>query len=505
MKSTLESLSPTRVRIVIEMPPEDLQPAVDKAFRKIASQVNVPGFRRGKVPTRIIEQRFGRAVVVQEALEEAVPAAYEEAIAEHGIEALGQPEIVIDQDLGALEAQDSVEFVAEVDIRPEVTLPDYSELAIEVADNEVTDESVDEQLDELRERFASVTPVERAVAEGDLVVVDVVGESDGEEIEDFTSAGMTFEVGTGKMIEGFDAAVAGASEGDTVEFVHIPVEGDHAGKEIALKVTVKGVRERELPEADDDFAQLASEFDTIDELRADLRDRLARVKLVEQGIEARDKINEFLLENTEIPVPEGVLSQMVEQHFADGHGDDSHREEVTEQTRESLRTQFLLDALADQLEVEVAQDDVTQWIVQQAPRYQMTPDQFVQALVQADQLSSALGDVRRAKALSVVLEQAVITDASGRPVDLTALDVVEEGEEADADELADEELDELDAEVLTDEADEDVAAEVELEAELEAELEVELEAELDAEDAAEAAADSDEADEVETPANRETE
>jgi trigger factor len=290
---------------------------------------------------------------------------------------------------------------------------------------------------------------------------------------------MTFEVGTGKMIAGFDDAVTGASEGDTVEFVHIPVEGDRAGQEIALKVTVMGVRERELPEADDDFAQLASEFDTIEELRADLRERLARVKLVEQGIEARDKISEFLLENTEVPLPESVLTQMVEQHFKDGHGDESHREEVVEQTRESLRSQFLLDALANQLEVEVAQDDVTQWIVQQAPRYQMTPDQFVQALVQADQLSSALGDVRRAKALSVVLEQAVITDASGRPVDLTALDVVEEVD-ADDDMYADD-VEDPEADALIDEADADAAADAEIEAEVEAEVEAEAEADVEAE------------------------
>ncbi len=455
MKSTLESLSPTRVRIVVEMPPEDLQPALDNAFKKIASQVNVPGFRRGKVPARIIEQRFGRSVVLQEALEEAVPAAYEQAIAEHEVAALGQPNIVIDQDLAGLGEDDAVEFVAEVDIRPELELPDFSELAIEVSDNEVDDESVAAQLDELRGRFATVTPVERAVADGDLVVVDVVGEHEGDELDEYTSAGMTFEVGTGKMIPGFDDAIVGATEDDTVEFTHTPDEGDHAGKEILLKVTVKGVRERELPEADDDFAQLASEFDTIEELRDDLKTRLARVKLVEQGIEARDKINEFLLENTEIPVPESLLDQMVEQHFADGHGDDAHREEFVAQTLEGLRSQFLLDTLADQLEVEVSQDDVTQWIVQQAPRYEMTPDQFVQALVQADQLSNALGDVRRAKALSVVLEQAVITDASGRPVDLTALDeVVEEDEELEIDEA------EADEAKRTSEADEAEADEI---------------------------------------------
>ena len=462
MKSSLETVSPTRVRITVELPPEALRPALDNAFRKIAQQVNVPGFRRGKVPARIIEQRFGRAAVLEEALQEAVPAAYQEAIDEHGVKALGQPEIVIDQDLTTLGEDEPVEFVAEVDVRPELVLPDFAALPIEVADNDVTDEDVAEQLDELRGRFATVTPVDRAVADNDLVVVDVAGEVDGEEVTEYTAAGMTFEVGSGKMIPGFDDAVRGAVEGDVVEFSHTPEDGDHAGAEIALKVTVKGVRERELPEADDDFAQLASEFDTIDELRDDLRTRLARVKLVEQGIEARDKINEYLLANTEIPVPEGLIEQTIDQHFADGHGDDDHRAEFEAETRESLRSQFLLDALADAVEVQVEQDDLTQWIMQQAPRFQMTPDQFVQALVQADQLTNALGDVRRAKALSVVLEQAVITDASGRPVDLTSLD--EDDEDFDD---ADEDMYAFDDDVDTDavDAEREAAAEAELEAE----------------------------------------
>ena len=485
MKTSLEKISPTRVRLTVEMAPEQLRPAVEKAFRDIAAQVNIPGFRKGKVPARIIEQRFGRAVVMQEALETAVPEAYQAALAEHALDALGQPDIVIDQDLSALGDDDAVEFTAELDIRPELVLPDYEAIEVEVADNEVTDADVDEQLDELRSRFATVTPVERAVADGDLVVVDVVGEADGEEVSEYTSSGMTFEVGTGKMIAGFDEAIVGASEGDTVEFTHTPDEGDFAGRAIELRVTVKGVRERELPEADDDFAMMASEFDTVEELRDDLRTRLARVKLVEQGIEARDKINEYLLENTEIPIPQAALEQMVEQHFSDGHGDDDHRAEVTEQTRESMRSQFLLDALADAVEVEVSQDDVTQWIVQQAPRYQMTPDQFVQALVQSDQLSNALGDVRRAKALSVVLEQAKITDASGRPVDLTALDEPETDDDLDSDDedFDDEDIDEYD--YLDAEAEEQ--ADAEAEAAEEAAEAAAAAADAAAEDAAEAA------------------
>ena len=428
MKSSLEKLSDTRVRLTVEMPFEELQPSLDAAYKRIAGQVNIPGFRKGKVPARIIEQRFGRGVVLEDALNEAVPAAYEAAVAEQGVTALGQPQINIDQNLDELTDGSEIVFTAEVDVRPEIELPEYKGLAVEVADVEVTEADINEQLDELRGRFATVTPVERAAADGDLVVVDVTGTLDGVEVEEFSGTGMTFQIGAGNMIEGFDDAVRGQSEGDTATFRHTPPEGPLAGKEVELLVAIKGVRERELPTADDDFAQLASEFDTIAELRGDLAQRLARVRLVEQGIEARDKLAERLLESVEVPVPEGVLADMLEQHFSDGHGDDEHKAQVEEETRTSLRSQFLLDAIADAEELDVDQEELSQWIMQQAPRYQMTPDQFIQALMQANQLSNAFGDVRRGKALTVVLENAAITDASGRVVDLSALDEIEDDE-----------------------------------------------------------------------------
>ncbi len=441
MKSTTETVSPTRVNISIELEPADLKPALETAYRQIAQQVNIPGFRKGKVPAKLLEQRFGRGMVLQEALQDAVPRAITDALVEHEVDALGTPNVVIDQDLSEVGEADSISFVAEVDVRPEIELPDYRGMSVQVADAEVTDEDVDEQLTELRGRFAKVTPVERAVADGDVVVVDVKGVADDEAVEEYSGAGMSFEVGAGNMIPGFDDAVRGASEGDVVEFLHVPTDGDYADREITLSVTVKGVRERELPEADDDFALMASEFDTIDELRDDLRLRLERSKLVDQGIEARDKLAEALLEDLDIPVPQQLLAQLMEQHFSDGHGDEDHREEFAGETMHTLRSQFLLDAIAEAEDVEVAQDDISAWIMQQAPRYGMTPDQFVQALLQADQLNAAIGDVRRAKALSVVLEAAEITDASGRPVDLKALDVDDEAEEDEAeleDELDDE-------------------------------------------------------------------
>jgi trigger factor len=269
---------------------------------------------------------------------------------------------------------------------------------------------------------------------------------------------MTFEVGAGSAIDGFDDAVRGASADDVVTFTYVPADGDFADQTVDLEVTVKAVRQRDLPEADDDFAMLASEFDTVDELREDLRERLERVKLVEQGIEARDKLADELLEEADVPVPEGLLAQLVEQHFSDGHGDDAHREEFVGDTSKTLRQQFLLDAIADAEGLEVSQDDIGQWLIQQAPRYNMTPDQFIQALIQSDQLSSAIGDVRRGKALSLVLEHAEITDASGRVVDLDALDQADEDVEeleAEIDEVADEVLAESEAAADEDLDDED--------------------------------------------------
>ena len=465
VKSSLETLSATRVRLTVEVPPEDLRPALDAAYKKIAAQVNIPGFRRGKVPASIIERRFGRAVVLEEALNDAIPSAYQAAVEEHAVRALGQPDVNIEQDLTELGDDEVVSFTAEVDVQPAIELPQYKGRPVQVADAEVTEDDVEEQLTELRSRFATVTPVDRAVADGDLVVVDVSGEIDGEAREEFSGTGMTFEVGGGSAIDGFDDAVLGASADDVVSFTHEPSQGDFEGQQVELTVTVKAVRQRELPDADDDFAQLASEFDTLDELRDDLRERLSRVKLVEQGIEARDKLAEELLEEAEVPVPEGLLAQLVEQHFSDGHGDDAHREEFINDTKRTLRQQFLLDAVADAEGVEVSQDDIGQWLMQQAPRYNMTPDQFLQALIQADQLGSALGDVRRGKALSLVLENAEITDASGRVVDLKLLDAEDsDAEELEADvataaeELAAEEA-EAAAAVVEDEATEDEATE----------------------------------------------
>ena len=440
MKSTVENLSDTRVKLTVEIPFEDLQDSIQQAYKRIASQVNVPGFRRDKVPTRIIDQRFGRGVVLEEVVNAEVPKAYDEAVRSNELRPLGQPEVEVTQ----IEDGELIAFTAEVDVTPQFDLPDYKGLEVEVSDSVVSDEDVDEQVEQLRKRFATVTPVERAAETGDLVLVDVKGELDGEELEDFAGTALTFEVGAEGMIEGFSEAVTGKSEGDTVTFDHTPDEGPYEGKSISVTVDLKGVRERTLPEADDEFAQLASEFDTVAELRDDLRTKLQGNRLVEQGYEAREKLAERLLELVDFPLPEAFLQAQIGEHFADGHGDDEHRAEVEENTRQSLKTQLVLDKIADTEDLGVEQAELIQWLVQQAPRYGMSADQFANALAEAGQVGTAVADVRRGKALALVMQEAKVTDASGKTVDLSALDAGAVDDLADAieDEILEEEYEE---------------------------------------------------------------
>ena len=424
MKSTVENLSETRVKLTVEIPFEDLEDSIQQAYRSIASQVNVPGFRRGKVPSRIIDQRFGRGVVLEEVVNKEVPKAYDDAVRENELRPLGQPDVEVTQ----IEDGELISFTAEVDVTPDFELPDYAGIEVEVADSVVSDEDVEEQVEQLRKRFATVVPVERAAEEGDMVLVDVAGELDGEQLEDFAGAALTFEVGAEGVIDGFAEAVTGTSEGDTVTFEHTPDEGPYEGQTVTITVDVKGVRDRTLPEADDEFAQLASEFDTMDELREDLKVKLQGNRLVEQGYEAREKVAEKLLELVDFPLPEAFLQAQLSEHFHDGHGDDEHRAEVEENTRTSLKTQLILDKIADAEQLGVEQAELIQWLVQQAPRYGMSADQFANALAEANQVGTAMADVRRGKALALVLQQAKVTDASGQVVDLTKLDQTDESQ-----------------------------------------------------------------------------
>ena len=420
MKSDVETLTPTRVKLTVEVPFEELQPSMDAAYQRIAQSVTIPGFRKGKVPARIIEQRFGRGAVLEEAANDALPKAYEDALREHEIVPLGQPEL----DLDELEDGKPLSFRAEVDVRPAFDLPAYDSLTVTVANVEASDADVDEQLDGLRGRFASLKDVERASVDGDVLLIDISGATaEGDAVEDLSGSALSYELGTEGMLPGFDEAVRGAEKDETRTFEFTPQNGDWTGLPLTVTVVVSGVRERELPELDDDFAQLASEFDTAAELRDDMRERLLRMKRMEQGSEARNNVLDVLMDAVEIPLPENLIASEVEAHFEDGHDSgEEHRAEVEEQTRQGLKSQFLLDKIAEKEEITVGESELSAWLIQQAPRYGMSPDAFAKALVEAGQVQMAMQDIRRAKALALVLESASVVDADGNAIDLKALD-----------------------------------------------------------------------------------
>ena len=460
MKSSVETLSPTRVKLAVEVPFEELKSSLAEAYKAIGSQVRVPGFRPGKVPARIIDQRVGRAAVLEEAINKALPKAYSDAVRETGVKALGQPDIEVTE----LADNDHVAFTAEVDIRPEISVPAYDGLAVTVEDANVSDEEVAEQFEALRVRFGTLKGVEREVQAGDFVSIDLAATVDGEEVEGGSAQGMSYEVGSASLIEGLDDAILGKSAGDSADFASKLAFGDHAGTEAQITVTVKSVKERELPEADDDFAQLASEFDTIEELRTDLRTRLDRVKVLGQGAEARDKVLELLVEQTEVPLPQSSVDAEIEWREHDvvhqlGHDDDAFakyleaegksKDEFTAELREvaekSVKTQFILDSIADAEAVSVSDAELTEYIVRQAQRYGMAPQEFADQIVQAGNIAALVADVRRNKALATVLEAATVTDASGNRVDLSSLSTPEgQAELEDLEDAAGEELDEAD-------------------------------------------------------------
>jgi trigger factor len=436
VKSDLETLNPTRVKLTVEVPFAELKPSLDAAYRKIGGQVSIPGFRKGKVPPRVIDQRFGRAIVLEEAVNEALPGLYGRAVEENDVQVLGQPEV----DITEIEDGQHLKFTAEVDVRPQFELPEYEGLEVTVDDADVTDAEVDEQVDGLRERFATLTGVDRAAADGDFVSMDLSATVDGQAVDELTAKGLSYQVGSGSLLDGLDEAVTGLSVGDAKDFPTTLVGGDHAGKEATVTVEVKSVKERELPELDDDFAQTASEFDTLEELRADVRKRVADMKAVQQGVQARDKVLEALLSKVDIPLPEGVIKAEIDSRnhnlahqleaagmsrddFLAGEGQTAEEfdADIEKRTREAMTAQFVLDKVVEKEQLSVNEQELTQHIVRSASRYGMGPDQFAQQIVSAGQVPVLVSEVVRGKALALVLEKAVVTDESGRPVDLEAL------------------------------------------------------------------------------------
>ncbi|OEV12092.1 trigger factor [Streptomyces nanshensis] len=448
MKSAVETLNPTRVRLTVEVPFEELKDSLDAAYKKINQQVTVPGFRKGKIPARVIDQRFGRGAVLEEAVNDALPKLYQSAVEEGELNPLGQPEV----DITDLKDNELLSFTAEVDIRPEITIPDFSGIEVEVEAAEVSDEDVDKAVEQLRERFASTTVVERAAAEGDVVKVDLEAKVDGEVLEDGVAEGVDYTIGSGELLDGIDGAVTGLEAGGEATFTSELKGGSAAGKEAEVAVKVQTVSARELPELDDEFAQLASEFDTLEELREDSRKRLEQQKKYEQATEAQEKVLDALLALVEVPVPDKLLAEevstrkdnLVNNQLAQmgldlatylsmqEKSEEDFDAELKEQAEKGIRTQFVLDELVSTEKLNVSQEELTEHLMRRAQSSGMSPDQFAQAVVEGGQVPMLVGEVARGKALATVVEKATVKDTNGEVVDLDDEDETAETVEAES-------------------------------------------------------------------------
>tara|TARA_B100000686_G_scaffold107736_1_gene114722 strand:- start:76 stop:1533 length:1458 start_codon:yes stop_codon:yes gene_type:complete len=431
--STVEKLSPTRVKLLLSITPDELKPSIAHAYEHIAKDVQIPGFRKGKVPAPIIDQRIGRGAVLEHAVNDGLDRFYREAVEAQELRVIGRPSADITEWPNEKDFSGDLKVEIEVDVRPEVTLPALDSLTVEIEAVEVDEAAVDAELDKLRARFGTLITVDRPATSGDFVELDLVATIEGAEID--RAEGVSYEVGSGELLEGIDEAIESLTAGEDTTFRSKLVGGDHAGEEAEVAVTVTSVKERELPEADDDFAQIASEFDTIAELRESLRTTASQQSGLQQTSAARDKLVDLLLEQVEIPVPAGLIEDEVHQHL-EGEGrleDDEHRAEVTEASEKQFRTQMILDKLTETYDVKVSQDELTQYLIQSAAQYGMSPQDFVNAIQQGNQLPAMVGEVARSKALVHALRDVKIVDTTGAAVDLSAHLILGE-DEAEAEE-----------------------------------------------------------------------
>ncbi len=432
MKSSVEQLSDTRVKLTVNVPFEDLGTEIDQAYAAIAQQVNVPGFRKGKAPRQLIDARFGRGPILEQVVNDMLPTRYERACQENELTVLGQPEI----DITKIEDGEFVEFTAEVDVRPEIEVPDFAEIEVTVPALKVDEEAVEEELTQLRERFGELKDTNRKLKTGDFAVIDLKATVDGEVVEEATTEGLSYEVGKGDLIDGLDTALRGLKTDEETEFTTTIVAGEHKDKEATVAVRVQQTKERKLPEVDDEFAQLASEFDTAEELRESTRGQVEENKKGQQAAAIRDEVLKAALAKTDFALPETVVDEQVHQQLHQLLGQMAHdeaalaqvlesqgltREEFDAQSRkdseEAVRTQLFLDTLAEQENPEVSQQELTDHILFTAQSYGMDPNQFIGQLQQSGQIANLFADVRRGKALAAAICRVSVKDEDGNDVD----------------------------------------------------------------------------------------
>ena len=421
MKTTVENLSPTRAKLTITVSPEELQPAIKHAYEHIAEQVQIPGFRKGKVPAPLIDQRVGRQAVLEHAVGEGLEGYYRQAVVDEKVRPMGRPEADVQTWPNEKDFSGDLVVTVEVPVRPEITVPDVSKIKVEVEPVTVTADDLMDELDRVRSRFGTLVAVDRPAKKGDFLQIDLTASIGGDVVD--TAESISYELGSGELIEGIDEALDSLTAGESTTFESTLLGGDHEGEKAQVAVTVKSVKERELPAADDDFAQLASEFDTIAEFKESLKGEIERRKTFDTGREARSKLIDTLIDTVDIPLPEGIVEDEVHRHL-EGEGrleDTVHRAEVELESTKTFKQQILLDTVAEAEGIEVSQDELSTYIFQGAMQYGMAPEEFMQILTQNNQIGSVVADVARNKALTVLVERANVVDTKGKKIDLAAL------------------------------------------------------------------------------------
>ena len=429
VKSTVETLEPTKVRLTVEVPYEEMSSEMAKAYKDIAEQVSIPGFRKGKVPARIIDQRFGRAAVIEQVVNEVLPGHYSDAVAEQGLRPMAQPEVEVTEIPNTTGEQGGqLIFTAEVAVVPDFELPEFDENTVITVDStEVTEEDVTAELDELRGRFATLKTITRKAKTGDYATIDMVATVNGEEVDSVSE--VSYEIGSGTMLDGQDKALRGTKADEVVTFVSTLKGGEHEGEEADVTITVKNVKARELPKADDDFAQMVSEFDTMDELMEDLKTQAASSKSSQQALQARDNLLDHLLDKVEILLPESVVEHELSQRL----GEDAkpkEKKETRAAIEKEMRSELLSEAIAKKLDVQVSQQELIDYAIQMSQNFGVDINQLFSS---PQQMSAVIADLGRAKALIEVLRLVSVKDSEGNDVDLSAFlgDTAEEASEAE--------------------------------------------------------------------------
>ena len=427
MKTVVERLTPTRVKLTIEVNPVDFKPSLDHAYEHIAETVNIPGFRKGKIPAAILDQRVGRGAILAHAINDGLDSIYRKAIEQEKLRPLGQPSADVKSTPDEKTFAGDLVVEIEVEVRPEIKLPEFKGLKVTVDTIKVEKDEVEAELDRLRSRFGTLITVERPAQKGDFTSIDLTASVDGVQIDQ--AQNISYEIGSDSLLDGIDDALDTLTAGETTTFKSKLVGGDKAGQEAEITVTLNAVKERELPAIDDAWAQMASEFDTVKELRSSIEDQIKRSKSYTQGLQARELLTEQLLTLVDVPVSEELINADVERHLeSEGKAsDDPHRAEVVVESTKSFQVQMLLDAIAEAEQVKVNENELLQYLIQASQSYGMEPNEFVKVVDEQGQIPSFVAEVARRKALSVVLEAAVVTDSDGKKVDLAEFTKTDDG------------------------------------------------------------------------------